>query len=57
MWGGMASCGGLVIRPVLDTEFTYGPITNRPQIDNPMPLVAASRPSGRLDSLESESAG
>jgi hypothetical protein len=34
MWGRLVICGGLVIRLVLDTEFTYGPIANRPQVTN-----------------------
>jgi hypothetical protein len=34
VWGGLVTCGGLVIRLVLDAEFTYGPIANRPQVIN-----------------------
>jgi len=39
LWGRLVTCGGLVIRLMLDTEFTYRPIANRPQVTNlPHPI-------------------
>jgi hypothetical protein len=35
LWGRLATCGGLVIRLVWNSEYIiYGPIANRPQVAN-----------------------